>query len=158
MTQREPWKVVVFGIITLGIYDIFWLYSTRKEMVALGQQIPRVIWLFLPYIVFLALLVVQMVMLGVLSDASRSSTGFNILNVVILIGEIIAIFASIPVWLYWFYKYSQAIAAMTRNKMPFGMAYGLSILFSVYGLSSVWAGMIQYEFNSISPDPKPAAA
>jgi hypothetical protein len=34
---REPWKVAVFTIITLGIYGIVWYYKVNREMADLGK-------------------------------------------------------------------------------------------------------------------------
>lgn len=44
--NRNPIIVVILWIITLGIYGIYWLYSTKKEMNELGAEIPT-FWLFI---------------------------------------------------------------------------------------------------------------
>ncbi len=44
--NRNPILVVVLSIITIGIYGIYWLYSTKKEMVELGASIPT-FWLII---------------------------------------------------------------------------------------------------------------
>jgi len=40
LSRRSLIKVYVFGIITLGIYFIFWLIKTKNEMNSLGAEIP----------------------------------------------------------------------------------------------------------------------
>lgn len=44
--NRNPILVIIFSIITLGIYGIYWLYSTKKEMNELGAGIPT-LWLII---------------------------------------------------------------------------------------------------------------
>ena len=44
--HRNPILVIIFTIITLGIYSIYWMYSTKKEMVEQGADIPT-FWLFI---------------------------------------------------------------------------------------------------------------
>ncbi len=44
--HRNPILIVIFTIITLGIYGIYWLYSTKKELVELGARVPT-FWLFI---------------------------------------------------------------------------------------------------------------
>ncbi|MEK7602750.1 MAG: DUF4234 domain-containing protein [Patescibacteria group bacterium] len=50
MKKRSLGKMFLLFVLTLGIYRLYWLIMTRKEMVSKGQKIPN-IWLFLlPYI------------------------------------------------------------------------------------------------------------
>ncbi len=46
MKNRSVASVVVFSLITFGIYLIFWLRNNRREMVALGADIPTT-WLMI---------------------------------------------------------------------------------------------------------------
>ena len=34
---RNPWLVALFGVITLGIYDLFWYYFVNREMADYGE-------------------------------------------------------------------------------------------------------------------------
>jgi hypothetical protein len=40
MTKRSVVLVILFSLITLGIYHIYWLVKTKDEMVSRGAQIP----------------------------------------------------------------------------------------------------------------------
>ncbi len=44
--KRNPILVIIFSIITIGIYGLYWMYSTKKEMVELGAEIPT-FWLII---------------------------------------------------------------------------------------------------------------
>ena len=48
LSRRSLIKVYVFGIITLGIYFIYWLVKTKNEMNSLGAEIPTVWLLIIP--------------------------------------------------------------------------------------------------------------
>lgn len=44
--KRNPVWVVIFSIITLGIYLIYWFVQTKEEMKSLGANIPSA-WLII---------------------------------------------------------------------------------------------------------------
>ena len=44
--QRNPIAVIIFSIITLGIYAIYWTVKTKEEIKILGAQIPTA-WLMI---------------------------------------------------------------------------------------------------------------
>lgn len=48
MTNRSPIMVILLSILTLGIYVIIWLVKTKREMVALGAEIPTSWLLIVP--------------------------------------------------------------------------------------------------------------
>jgi len=44
--KRNPALVVIFSIITLGIYLIYWIVKTKEEIKSLGAKIPSA-WLII---------------------------------------------------------------------------------------------------------------
>jgi hypothetical protein len=46
--RRSPVAVVIFSIITLGIYLIYWIVATKEEMKSLGAEIPSAWLLIVP--------------------------------------------------------------------------------------------------------------
>ncbi len=48
--KRNPILIVIFAIITLGIYGLYWLYSTKKELVELGASVPTFWLIIIPII------------------------------------------------------------------------------------------------------------
>lgn len=157
MTKRPLWQVIVFGIITLGIYDLVWLYKTRNEMVAKGQKIPSFWLLFWPVLLLLAVvLLILAVPRGADSASARAVGIFGVLaGLVGVIGIIVIAF-------YWYYKYCKAVEAVTAGQTTFGLAYGLWFLFNVVNLSFIWPAFIQNGFNKVSAGgdtpPSPVAS
>lgn len=46
MERRSPLKVVLFTLLTLGIYGIYWFYVTSKDIIqATGRDSNAVLWL-----------------------------------------------------------------------------------------------------------------
>jgi len=48
VNKRSLVKIYIFGIITLGIYFIYWLIKTKDEMNNLGAEIPTAWLLIIP--------------------------------------------------------------------------------------------------------------
>jgi len=46
--KRNPALVVIFSIITLGIYFIYWAVKTKEEIKSLGADIPTVWFIIVP--------------------------------------------------------------------------------------------------------------
>ncbi len=46
--HRNVFLVYIFGIITLGIYFIYWMVSTKNELNSLGGEIPTAWLLIIP--------------------------------------------------------------------------------------------------------------
>jgi hypothetical protein len=156
MKKRPVWKVIVFGIITLGIYDIYWLYKTRQEMVLKGQKVPRVILLFVPLFMILLSLIIQTVALQIFTGSTQdtseslSASGvpavFNYISVPLFIVGMIAFFVY-P--FFWFYSYSKAVSAVTYGATSTSLSYLMWVLLNFFTLTFVWPGIIQDGFNNI---------
>jgi membrane protease YdiL (CAAX protease family) len=50
MKHRNPFAVVVFSIITFGIYALVWQVKTKGEMNKLGAQIPTAWLIIIPFV------------------------------------------------------------------------------------------------------------
>lgn len=48
MKKRNPALVIIFSIITLGIYLIYWFVKTKEEIKSLGANIPTAWLLIVP--------------------------------------------------------------------------------------------------------------
>lgn len=155
MQQRALWKVIVFGIITLGIYDLVWLYKTRKEMVARGQSIPAFWLLFAPILALLGVAILQFMTRFVFSTVEGGSGGgplVTIINILSILLGMLVIFAFIPVAIWWMYKYCKAVEGVTSGQVTFSFAFGLWLLLSFFSVGFVWPALIQDGFNKISSD------
>jgi len=50
MTNRNPLLVILFSIITLGIYGLVWYVWTKNEMNAEGATIPTAWLIIIPFV------------------------------------------------------------------------------------------------------------
>ena len=50
MQHRNPIMVILLSIITLGIYSIYWLVTTKIQMNTKGAQIPTAWLLIIPLV------------------------------------------------------------------------------------------------------------
>jgi hypothetical protein len=48
--ERSILRVYILGFLTLGIYFIYWMYETEKELNELGANIPSFILYFIPIV------------------------------------------------------------------------------------------------------------
>ena len=48
--ERSILRVYILGFLTLGIYFIYWMYETEKELNELGSNIPSFILYFIPIV------------------------------------------------------------------------------------------------------------
>lgn len=153
MQNRELWKVIVLGIITLGIYDLYWVYKTRQEMVEKGAKIPPVILLFMPMLILFALMSLLLLFnsaTGGPSADNAAGTG-AVVNFVIILITALSVTAIIPLAIYWFYKYCKAVEAVTQGRTTFGFAFGMWALLGIFSVGFIWPALIQDGFNKVSP-------
>lgn len=147
MQKRNLLKMLLLNIITLGIYQFYWLYSTRKELVAHGNtNIPRMIFLFIPPLVLVAAAAVY-----ALAQAFTSGEGnTGPLNVLIFIVAALAVIAWPIVAVWWLWQYCIAIEAITKQRFSRQFAFWLGILISMFGPWMIWTLIIQNEYNHLA--------
>jgi hypothetical protein len=153
MQKREIWKVIVYGIITFGIYDLVWLYKTRNELVAKGGKVPSFWLLFYPLIL---VLIAGIILLLTNSAAdlnhgviSNSASGIAAVAFMVIAGII-----SLAISIYWFYKYSQAVDVVTDGQVTAMFSFGMWALLNFVSASFVWPALIQNGFNHIGAVPQ----
>jgi hypothetical protein len=149
MQQRNLLKMFLLTLVTLGIYQIYWLYATRKEMIARGGlSIPRVIVLFLP----LLLLVAGFILLAITSSLTgNSSSGVTPANVIVLIVCIISMIAWPIISIWWTWRYAVAVEATTEHRMSRDLVFWTWLLLVFISSPVVWMLMVQNEFNHLAP-------
>lgn len=49
MEKRSLLSMFFLGLVTLGIYLIYWFFATRREMVAKGAKIPSAWLVIIPF-------------------------------------------------------------------------------------------------------------
>lgn len=152
MKQRNIWGILLLNVVTFGIYELFWTKSTRDELVAKGQDVPRFILLFAPFLAMVALLTAGLIAFS----SSDNDTAEASINIVLALGMLISVFAAIGIAIWWFYRYSKAVEVVTKGQISFGMAYGLWWLLHFFGVSFIWPLLIQDGFNKVGEDGTPS--
>jgi len=146
MKKRNLVFMIVMSVITLGIYTIYWLYATRKELVAKGAKIPPLVVALLPALGLLAIALLQ-VMVSASSDGQTIRTFVNIIAVLLGLASLIGLFI-LPV--YWWHQYSKGVDKVTNGKISFDLSFWLGIILFFVGLfflPAIMPAILQNEFN-----------
>jgi hypothetical protein len=145
MKHRNPLVVVALTIVTLGIYAIVWLVNTREELVQRNGKgsIPSVPTLFLPFIIAV---VTTFAMFFV---SATSTSGSPILSIFLSITSTAAIIAMIIIPFWWFYRYSKAVAAVTKGTDG-TLLYILLIISCLIILPFIWMAWVQNDINKVA--------
>lgn len=154
MKNRSVLTVILFSFLTLGIYTLFWLRDTRKELLKTGVKILPVKVLFMPFAALVGVALLQFILRFSLVNSSSTVSGAqaagNILSTVIGIAGVIVV---LPLTIFWFYRYCQAVETITNKQTGLGVSFGLLLVLNFVGFSFVWPGIIQDAFNKLSvPD------
>lgn len=148
--------VLVLTLVTLGIYEIYWLYVVRKELNAkLQGQVKSwpVSVLFAP----IAVIVLMTLGYAVMSQVSTqdSSTGDSLY---FLVGAL-AVIALMVIPFIWFYKFTKLVSAATPQAS--NSLYLIWLLLTIFGVGFIWPMIVQSHLNSASalpPQQNPVAA
>lgn len=146
MMYRNPVKVLLLSIFTVGLYIIYWLFTTSREMAKRNIKLPSV-WLFaLPFVVNIGLIVLTSAVSAFLNE---NGSTYHFVNLVLFpIVTIAFIFAVLPLSIWWFWKYCGGIQVVTNGRLAQGSSFGLWFLLSLFGAGVVWPMIIQNYFNS----------
>ncbi len=149
MKQRGVMTVILLSIVTLGIYDLFWLYKVKKELNAKTNVHTPTLWLlFAPALVMVLGIIIGMVMVVANStptDAyATSSTPSIAANVIILVSYTFGFLVVVPVTFYWFFKFSKAVSQYTNGGVSTAVTFMLLYLLRFIGMA-----VIQDHFNDM---------
>jgi hypothetical protein len=147
MHKRRLWQVVVFSFITIGIYPLYWLYATRKEMVNRGAKIPHLVLLLIPLSGLLGVAVAEWFVLSTLGQVPAHGANRAAVTAVLL--GVLAAAVLYPLTAYWFYKYCRGVEKVTKKHMTFGVAYGLWAVLSLFFVGFIWPALVQESFNQV---------
>lgn len=175
MKKRNPLAVFFLSIITIGIYDLYWLATTKKELNAKTSHHTPSIWLLiapLPVILVGYILLFTASGLKAVNNAygnttlSTSATNHTVAHpgmvlvsaILLLVGFISAFIISI----IWFFRYSKAVNEYTKGKMSTAVSFLVLWLIHLIGVA-----LIQDTYNDVldgtsvntqPPQPAPAAS
>lgn len=143
MKKIRIWKVIVFSIITLGIYNIVWYILRQREIESTyGLKIPHWLWMLLPQVLT--------VIAAIPTFLFIATTGFTPLSITLVIATMLIAFATFGLFIWWFLGFSRAAAKAIANRIPVGWAFALTILASPAEVIAY-----QYYFNRYAGDKLP---
>jgi hypothetical protein len=151
MKNRSPITVFLLSIITLGIYDIYWLLVTKNELNKRTKQHVPTIWLLIfPLILFIAgyiLLIASGIYSQLLTCYNGSAYGIsnecaqaNIHKGPLVVGSIlIKVFGAtfFITSLIWFFRFSKAINEFTKGKMSTAVSFLILWLIHLIGVALI---------------------
>lgn len=149
MKKRSPLAVFLLSIITLGIYDIYWLVSTKKVLnQKTSHKIPSVWLLFSPLILIIISYV--LLVIGTVNSISNYSTTktHNGLYAIGLILLIVGAISGLVISIVWFFKYSKAVNEYTSGKMSTAVSFLVLFIIHLIGVA-----LIQDAFNDVAAAP-----
>ena len=81
--KRNPFLVLVFSIITLGIYGLYWIVSTTHELQRTTSSAPKAWWIILMFIPIVNI-IVMFIYYWKYSKAVNELTGFSTVGLFLL--------------------------------------------------------------------------
>lgn len=151
MERRSLLFVILISIVTLGIYDVYWLFVTRNELVQKGYKVPSP-WLVLaPLLGLIAVALLQIIAHFVFANETGGTNLFErIVNILSLLIGFLSIFGIIPMSLYWTWQYCKAAEGVTKGALSAGLNFTLAIILAIVGLNIIWPAIVQSYFNKVS--------
>jgi hypothetical protein len=89
MEKRSLLNMILLGLVTLGIYYIYWFFATRNEMVAKGAEIPTAWLVIIPFVNFYFLYKYAEAFAKYVDDKNSPITYFLLLALLPAIGQLI---------------------------------------------------------------------
>jgi hypothetical protein len=123
MKKRNLAAVVILGLITFGLYDLYWLSSTRKEMIAKGYQVAS-LW--------------------------RAIVYPNAIFILIVMGSFLAWFV---LGVRFLSSYCHAVEKVTKNELTYSYSFWMGIVMYLFRVGFIWEAIIQNNFNKLEQTP-----
>lgn len=140
MKKRNIFAVIIFSIITFGIYDLFWLASTKRVLNEKNKEHVPTLWLlFAPILMLVLVAILQYVV-----HLSSNGTSNSVVNIISILLGIAGVLGVIIVPFYWFFKYSKAVNEYTNGAMSTAVTFLLLYLLRFIGLA-----LVQDKYNDM---------
>jgi len=129
MKKRVIWKMFLLEIVTLGIYKLYYLIKTRREMMnadpAIKIMSPAV--LLVPVLLIIAGFIF-LIALSAAGAEHASSNSPNTASTVALLVFYLAFLIAYALFVVWEWSYSQAVEKVTGGKLSFALALVVLVL------------------------------
>jgi hypothetical protein len=143
MKQRNIMAVVLLSIITLGIYDLFWLASVKKDLnKSTDVHIPTMWVLFAPFILAIVgtpLFIVLTLANGHSGNGTGAASGIATFAYIFILTIV-----AVPVAFYWLFKFSKAVNHYTHGELNTAITFMLLWLLRFIGIA-----VMQDKFNDM---------
>jgi hypothetical protein len=156
MKRRGLLFIFFISIVTLGIYDIYWLFSTRDELVRKGYRIPTP-WLMAAPLLGLVFVAILELIIHFAIDSKSGDGGLfvTVANLVSVTIGILSVTAIIPATIYWLWLYCKAVEYVTKGALGAGFNIFLAILMNLLWLGIFWPMIVQDSLNKVGQDGNP---
>ena len=150
MQKRSLVKVFLLTIITLGIYELYWLIMTRRDMIRLKAPVPPSI-----LVPFVPLAFGIIAMLSALTIYSNGRSDMPVALVILLgVFSACSFLAGIILWVNWAWEYSRGVETVTDGHVTQRVAFWLWIAAGFFNAGFVWFLLMQHEYNNSPAKPK----
>lgn len=145
MKHRNIMAVIFFSLITLGIYDLFWLVSVKKELNEKTSVHTPTLWLlFAPVLLIIVGIIAMVVVAGASSGTALAGQTNAAAAIITILFYLVVLFAIIPITFYWFFRFSKAVGAYTGGELNTAVTFILLYLLRFIGIA-----VIQDKFNDM---------
>jgi hypothetical protein len=135
--KRSVAYIIIISLITFGIYFIYWLFSTGRELRELtGEEQPKVKYL----IIVVILSVVAGIFRSITTTQGLSGPGIGTVLTIAIGG--IATIAAIVFSIIYYWQYSKAVNKVSNGEKSAGLLMAMFIIFWPVAM-----GMAQSELN-----------
>jgi len=134
MKKIRVWEVLLWSLLTLGLYQVYWIYRTRNELVEnYKQSIPS----FAEYLLIPGgLIIAAIVTISFSGNDDPTPLAWILFWVFFLVAMAYAV--------YWIYQYAKAAEAVTNGKMNRWATIALFLL-----ADNIAPSLLQYFYNRI---------
>lgn len=154
MKKRGSFLVFFLPYITAGIYLIYWLVVTRRDLVKqTNVKVPSVWILFSPLLLMAAVLIFLVAVAGGRGIEPGSDTA-RVVNTITILLELIAVVATFVIAIYWYWRLGKAVEAYTKGQMSAPAALALILLFGLIGFGTVGFAIIQDSLNNATDEQR----
>ncbi|HSX27845.1 MAG TPA: DUF4234 domain-containing protein [Candidatus Saccharimonadales bacterium] len=146
MRQRHLGKMFLLTMVTLGLYQLYWLVKTRAEIME-HKGVPEIpsMWVPLTPAIVLGGLVLFSWLFRVIHGGDNTT-----LNATLFVLAFFAIIALGVLILRWIWSYGQAIEYLTGGETNHSYVFWMWMLLVIISTNMGWSLIMQHELNIIA--------
>jgi hypothetical protein len=143
--SRSPVRVIVYSLLTLGIYYLYWLANVRKELVKADQKVPSIDWLLLPLLIVIVAIVAAVIFAPDHPQVIGQDTGgARVFEAILNIVLNLMLLGFIPLYVWWYWRFAKALEHVTRGKIR-----AVLTTIVLWAAGPAGAGIVQDQINQL---------